>query len=140
MRSVPSTWTSAREKFLNTLALVPKSHARKRLTWSDSRDQQGCKQHQSDERWLRWKLCCVDRIPAPRVSHVAQWQDECEVLTMNTTRPRSPVTLRWRLVISSRKGTTTVHPCRADIISLPSLSHRHYPFAIPSLFTMYRPS
>lgn len=33
--------------------------------------------------------------------------------TRKTTRPRSPETLRWRLAISSRKGTTTVHPARA---------------------------
>ena len=32
---------------------------------------------------------------------------------MNTTLPRSPATLRWRLAISSRKGTMTVHPERA---------------------------
>lgn len=36
-----------------------------------------------------------------------------ESLTMNTTRPRSPETLRWRFAISSRYGTMTVHPCLA---------------------------
>lgn len=35
------------------------------------------------------------------------------VRTMKTTRPRSPVGFRWRLAISSRYGTTTVHPWRA---------------------------
>lgn len=29
---------------------------------------------------------------------------------MNTTFPRSPVGFKWRFAISSRKGTTTVHP------------------------------
>lgn len=34
--------------------------------------------------------------------------------TTKTIRPRSPVTFKCRLVISSRKGTTTVHPWRAS--------------------------
>lgn len=36
------------------------------------------------------------------------------VPTTKTTRPKSPVTFRCRLVISSRNGTTTVQPWRAD--------------------------
>jgi hypothetical protein len=31
-------------------------------------------------------------------------------LTMNITRPKSPVTFRCRFAISSRNGTITVHP------------------------------
>ncbi len=34
-------------------------------------------------------------------------------LTINMTLPKSPETFRWRLAISSRNGTMTVHPCLA---------------------------
>ena len=41
-------------------------------------------------------------------------------ISMKTTRPRSAATLRWRLAISSRNGTMTVHPERAVIINATS--------------------
>lgn len=45
-----------------------------------------------------------------------------ETLTINTTFPKSPVTFKWRFVISSRYGITTVHP---ELAILPPSSQPH---------------
>lgn len=69
--------------------------------------------------------------------------DSCcgEELTIMTTLPKSPVTFRWRLLYSSRKGMMTVHPClavnRFDISHGDSLDMRFEVRQIaPSLLTM----
>jgi hypothetical protein len=77
-------------------------HYTQQLTWWDIDDRQGCRQHRSDERSPRWIGCCAGRIPIPLLDIQIPNLRFCKTHTMNTTRPRSPVTFKCLLAISSR--------------------------------------
>ena len=59
--------------------------------------------------------CSLDRIPAQ--SQQLHTSAPFVSQTIKTTLPKSPVTFRCRLPISSRKGITTVHPRDAAMVS-----------------------
>lgn len=84
------------------------------LTLWDSRGQPGCTQYQNVERFPQVMAYFADRIPRPVPSAFDAPFGVVNFHTRKTTRPRSPVTLRCLFAISSRKGTTTVHPLEAS--------------------------
>lgn len=88
-------------------------------------------------------MCSSDRTPVSDIRpHNPIFYRASSKLTTKTIFPRSPVTLRCRLVISSRYGITTVQPAPAvdtHFHQYISRSSDARP-SIPSLLTMYLPS
>jgi hypothetical protein len=113
---VPSTWTSSKEKFLakdvSRMRAVPTTgqYALGGVITSDEVD--------DDVRMPHALLdgLCVSQVELLQICYqsVPPTLQHTVVLTMKLTLPRSPVTLRWRLAISSRKGMMTWHPTRAE--------------------------
>ena len=81
-----------------------------RITWLGNPVQQYCKPRRNGGRFLRAKVCSLDRIPTGFQPQSKSDLGTAEVSTIIITRPKSPVNLRCRFNISSRNGTTTVHP------------------------------
>lgn len=150
MRWVPSTWTSSYVKFLSQPSSATSSHNQ---LGSSGRENILCgvvtpNQVEDD---VRMPHALLNRrgvsqikllhppiystsihplshpIPLP-VSHGVG-----KTLTINTIFPKSPVTFRWRFVISSRYGITTVHPALAILPpSSQPHTHTHTPISRPA--------
>ena len=84
-------------------------------TWWDSPGRSNCRLRPNGARSLQVRAYSSDHIPTSIINSGAEWAWSNSKPTMNTTRPRSPVTFRCLFAISSRKGTTTVHPLDARI-------------------------
>jgi hypothetical protein len=113
---VPSMWTSSKEKFLANDVSRMKAvqttgqYALGGVITSDEVDDDVGMPH------ARLDGLCVSQVVLLPIRHQPIPPTPCYtvMLTMKLTLPRSPVTLRWRLAISSRKGTMTEHPTRAE--------------------------
>jgi hypothetical protein len=108
------------------------------LTSWDSPARSGCRRHRSVARSLPVTGCFSDRIPAIRILANGGMTSATAAPTINTTRPRSPVTFRCLFAISSLNGTTTVHPCRASKYQT-CIRKRRQSEGLPSRLTMYLP-
>ena len=125
IRSAPSTCTSSREKFLQSSANSTPIHRIRHTLW-DSPALQGCILRLNALRFPQGMLCFVDHIPKCNISTLPFLKmKRTGEPTIKTTLPRSPVTFRCLFAMSSRKGTTTVHPREA--VRLSKLS----PYASP---------
>lgn len=108
--SAPSTWTSSRSKFLEPSESLPSSRLQNVLGRVHSPNEIVDHVRMSDT--LLERLCISEIVFLKNNSAKSPWMRVFNP-TMNTTRPKSPATFRCRFAISSRKGTITVHPCRA---------------------------
>lgn len=113
IRSAPSTWTSSRSKFLPLVKFIAQNCCK----WSDVLGGIHSTNEIIDNVWM--SNAFLQRLCVSQIIFLVQFQ-QCSFSsmsyhTMNITRPKSPATFKWRFAISSRKGTITVHPCRAVI-------------------------
>jgi hypothetical protein len=121
MRSVPSTCTSSRSKFLSFVREISVSRMQ------DNKLGRVVTAHKVVNN-IRVPYALLKRWGISEIVFLQGIRGNSKflglALTMNITLPRSPETFKWRFAISSRKGTITVHPCLAKL--LVSLWPRNY--------------